>query len=427
MGISSYAVGLVPLSFPLSPHKIRAISVLGSGILVGTAIIVIIPEGVSMLYSIPGIEDSAETQHSHDTAEKRSLPYYPSSYQSASSNIENDPIHLFARHGGDGDHTGKRGQVGLSLIMGFLFMYLIDKMPLLIAAFSQLFHSLPFSSSSSRGSSFAPLASIDMSSFRNSIIGGITSRTSPGNSNSPNNPNTPLSSNPVTPSSLENGTADLPRISVGARPSGNPPYSHHHRTDSLLSPTGEDPSDPTMQATKPKSTAFGLVIHAVADGIALGASIASGDSSIEAIVFLAIMIHKAPASFGLAAVVLQAEGVQQAKRTLGMFAAAAPFGALLTYAIISFLGESDGVLIQWWTGILLLFSGGTFLYVAVHVMQELDNNGSHGASATGELDGLHGGPATPYNSVNSDATGGADALLGIIGMLLPVLTLFVPE
>lgn len=370
MGISSYAVGLVPLSFPLPAPKVRAISILGSGILVGTALVVIIPEGISMIYRMAShLEDSHELPTSSD------IP-------------ENDMIRLTIRHGGT--DSGPRAQVGLALLLGFIFMYIIEKLSFLIAAFSELFSAILPSSRSSSGS----FTSIDMSTIRNNIFGGISSR---------------VSSAPATPSTPAN-------LEAGNSVSGTrSPYSHHHRTDSIIQSNGTDGS-PTPDSSNTSSTALGLVIHAIADGIALGASIASGDSSVEAIVFLAIMIHKAPASFGLSAVVLQTDGVQGAKRTLALFAAAAPVGAILTYFIIVFLGSSDTELINWWTGILLLFSGGTFLYVAVHVMQELDQ-AQHGTHGEQEI----------YHSTNTTVTDGADALLGIIGMLLPLLTLFVPE
>ena len=47
--------------------------------------------------------------------------------------------------------------------------------------------------------------------------------------------------------------------------------------------------------TKPKATwtaTLGLVVHAAADGIALGAASATSRFNIELIVFMAIMLHK---------------------------------------------------------------------------------------------------------------------------------------
>ena len=63
------------------------------------------------------------------------------------------------------------------------------------------------------------------------------------------------------------------------------------------------------------------------------------------------------------------------RRALAIFAASAPLGAILTYAIIGMLGshlEQHGDAAQtlkWWTGELLTVSGGTFLFVATHVMK----------------------------------------------------------
>ncbi|KAF5101912.1 hypothetical protein D0Z00_000567 [Geotrichum galactomycetum] len=165
-----------------------------------------------------------------------------------------------------------------------------------------------------------------------------------------------------------------------------------------LSPTSPVAASGLHQHDSVKSTSVGLVIHALADGIALGASVATENSALEAIIFLAIMVHKAPAAFGLAAVVLQAGGVSRAKKTLAIFSLSAPIGAILTYLVITILGSSDTALIQWWTAILLIFSGGTFLYVAVHVMQESGN-----VSSLVEL------------------------MVSVGGMLVPLLTMFMPD
>lgn len=49
-------------------------------------------------------------------------------------------------------------------------------------------------------------------------------------------------------------------------------------------------------------------MHSAADGIALGAASADGSGTLEIIVFMAIMLHKAPAAFGLASFLLS-EGI----------------------------------------------------------------------------------------------------------------------
>lgn len=112
------------------------------------------------------------------------------------------------------------------------------------------------------------------------------------------------------------------------------------------------------------STTLGLVIHAAADGIALGAS--STIPSISFIIFFAITIHKAPAAFGLTSVLLkQGLGKRRIRAHLIAFSLAAPIGALITWALIRVLGgaaeTSHPLSMRFWTGVILIFSGGTFL------------------------------------------------------------------
>jgi zinc transporter 9 len=109
-----------------------------------------------------------------------------------------------------------------------------------------------------------------------------------------------------------------------------------------------------------------LVIHSFADGIALGASSAA-PSSVGVIVFAAIMVHKAPAAFGLTAALLKQGLNKRAVRThLLLFSLAAPLGAIMTWLFIKTLAgqgfdTSDASHGQFWTGVALVFSGGTFL------------------------------------------------------------------
>lgn len=51
MATASFLVGLLPLSFSMSQSRLRLIATLGVGVLVGTSLTVIIPEGVDTLYS----------------------------------------------------------------------------------------------------------------------------------------------------------------------------------------------------------------------------------------------------------------------------------------------------------------------------------------------------------------------------------------
>lgn len=51
-------------------------------------------------------------------------------------------------------------------------------------------------------------------------------------------------------------------------------------------------------------------MHAAADGVALGAAATTSHADVEIIVFLAIMLHKAPAAFGLVTFLLH-EGIDR--------------------------------------------------------------------------------------------------------------------
>jgi zinc transporter 9 len=149
-----------------------------------------------------------------------------------------------------------------------------------------------------------------------------------------------------------------------------PPY--HISLDNLGSGLRRNPS-PSREglldagSTSSRSHSFatttGLVIHAAADGIALGAS--TSDTGLSFIIFLAIMVHKAPASFGLTSVLLK-QGVSSrtARAHLVVFSLAAPFGAMATFLFVRIMGSgssTDESATLWRTGMLLLFSAGTFL------------------------------------------------------------------
>ena len=128
---------------------------------------------------------------------------------------------------------------------------------------------------------------------------------------------------------------------------------------------------------------LGLVVHAAADGIALGAAATTNQTDVEMIVFLAIMLHKAPASFGLVTYLLH-EGLERGriKKHLLIFSLAAPSAALLTFMMLQARGSGSLDTIAA-TGLAMLFSAGTFLYVAtVHVLPEVTSLGhSHGGAA----------------------------------------------
>ncbi|XP_058451149.1 zinc transporter ZIP9-B [Malaya genurostris] len=236
MLIGSYISGSIPLVVTLSEEKLKNVSIFGAGLLVGTALTVIIPEGIRSLYDESNLE-------------------------AKSMGTSMAPNH---KHSAD-EHSST---IGLSLVLGFVFMMLVDQ---------------------------------------------VSSRRKEG-------------------SNERNLTATI-----------------------------------------------GLVVHAAADGVALGAAATTSHSDVEIIVFLAIMLHKAPAAFGLVSFLLH-EGIerQRIRKHLLIFSLSAPLLTILTYfGIGSEQKETLESLNA--TGIAMLFSAGTFLYVAtVHVLPELTHNTGHG-------------------------------------------------
>lgn len=88
------------------------------------------------------------------------------------------------------------------------------------------------------------------------------------------------------------------------------------------------------------------------------------------------MLHKTPSAFGLTAFLLH-EGCST--RTIRshslLFSMSAPLSSILTYLVLAANPSDDPVTVLRWTGILLLFSAGTFLYVStVHILPEIYSN-----------------------------------------------------
>lgn len=288
-----YVGGSLPLSVSLSEAKLHMVTVLGSGLLVGTALAVIIPEGVHALY------DGGEHQHEHEHHHENTV--LPTTSQTTNAGG-------FLPNLGTMPEVEPHAFIGFSLCLGFIFMLLIDH-----------------------------------------CFGG-----------------------------------------------------HSHTPDV---------ENNTRQRSGNFTTTIGLVVHAAADGIAMGAAVVSSKPDVELIIFVAIMLHKAPAAFGLTTFLLH-EGMQRnrIRRHLFIFSMAAPIMALLTYGGLSQSGKELFSSVNG-TGIAMLFSAGTFLYVAtVHVLPETRN--------------LNHSPST--GAENSEGNGHehskrTDLILLITGIVCPLI------
>ncbi|KAH8269776.1 hypothetical protein KR018_001477 [Drosophila ironensis] len=275
MLVGSYLAGSIPMLMKLSEEKLKSVTVLGAGLLVGTALTVIIPEGIRSLYT-----GSANTHQI-----RPELDYSQT--------------------------------IGLSLVLGFVFMMMVD----------------------------------------------VSQRRNVGND--------------------KKNTATL---------------------------------------------TLGLVVHAAADGIALGAAATTSHQDVEIIVFLAIMLHKAPAAFGLVTFLLHEKiDRQQIRKHLALFSISAPLLTLLTFFGIG-QEQKETLHSVNATGIAMLFSAGTFLYVStVHVLPELTQGRNHQMAQsdyrlleesrntdTNDTNGTNSIPSLKYSEL----------LIMICGALLPLIITF---
>lgn len=99
MLIGSYLAGSIPLIVNLSEGKLKKITVLGAGLLVGTALAVIIPEGIRSL--------ATESPHKHE--------------------IHANSAHPISQVEIEEPHGDPMAVIGVSLVLGFVFMLLVDQ------------------------------------------------------------------------------------------------------------------------------------------------------------------------------------------------------------------------------------------------------------------------------------------------------------
>lgn len=370
MLIGSFLAGSVPLAFKLSETRLRYLSALSVGLLMGTALLIIIPEGVETLYSAQELASSASTlsakgssiqarhmptawQHGnmapaewgHVTLDRRAPPPDDDTINQYGSKVgindDMDEVEVkpkgVVEHGmqaSDGHETSAHQYIGLALVLGFAIMFLIDQIS-----------SLHMHGSSSNGHpTTTPIEFTELN----------------------------LMLEAVEEEDEEDLEDELEQQHDEDTDNITTPVNKHNLTRRDLSPTSRFRHAASKGPSQMTPT-VGLVVHAAADGIALGAS--ARHPHLSFVIFFAIMIHKAPSAFALTTVLMN-EGFMRARirRHLFVFSMAAPVGAILTYAALLFSGNPDDQNMAWWTGMLLIFSGGTFLYVAMHVMEEVKNH-----------------------------------------------------
>lgn len=267
MLIGCYIAGIIPLSITLSEDKLKSVTVFGAGLLVGTALAVIIPEGINAMYT------SGDHSHHHESHSKETEKHTATGHEHHEHHHSTMDVHSL---------------IGITLVSGFIFMLIVDQ------------------------------------------IGGA--------------------------------------------------HAHAHAP-------ADTEAGQTLQQNRNRITAtLGLVVHAAADGIALGAATVLAHTHLTMIVFIAIMLHKMPAAFGLVSFLLH-EGFERnrIRKHLLVFALAAPVLAVFTYVILS-QRSVESLHDTKTTGIAMLFSAGTFLYVAtVHVLPEVSSSKTQHSNPDGSV------------------------------------------
>ncbi|GAA5849603.1 hypothetical protein JCM8547_000508 [Rhodosporidiobolus lusitaniae] len=353
----------LPLYLRLSPKAVNAVSTFSTGLLVGAALTIVIPEGVSAVF------ESSE-------------------HGGAGPGRDDD---------GHGEHGGNAGWIGAALLAGFVLMYMIDSLH-----GHDSYSSHPSSSPSSHTHnhhrphrpSYRPtpshLAELEPLS-RN--------RSRDSNEYAPGSRPHTRESSPSRPSSPAEWDEEA---GSGLNPPARPGMGLRSRT-SFANSIGEDADTLITADASSVSTVIGLLAHSLADGISLGASSLASSStssssvssvsfvttavegdSLQLIIFLAIILHKAPTAFALSSLLSSSPSTSPAfvRRALALFSLAAPAGALATYLLLTVLGKKGGGL-EWWTGLTLVFSGGTFLFVATHAVREQEKKVTKAAGEEG--------------------------------------------
>jgi len=271
LGAASFGIGVLPLSLNFTGAGLAGLSAVGTGLLLGAALGIIIPEGV---------ETTA------------------------------------AAYAGNEFPTSK---IALSLLVGFILMLVVEQS---VASHAQ-------------------------------------------------GPSNALGAKIIQSRSDVQFDADVDDIELGASPRAAE-FSPAERSRSMTSREGRKEAVPLT---------VGLFIHGLADGLALGVSALSDSqaehtSELSLVVFMAILIHKAPTTIAFTTSLLSTPLPRsEIKKYIAVFASSTPLGALASYALFYILGAGTAGDMS---GLALLVSGGSFMYVAT-VLQPVSDH-SEGAS-----------------------------------------------
>ncbi|KNE55193.1 hypothetical protein AMAG_01110 [Allomyces macrogynus ATCC 38327] len=408
MFVGSFGAGMLPLYVPLSESGMQLMNVFGAGMIVGTALVVILPEGVETLLSAERNESAAMLHDRPPTSTPPvGHPFVPEYRKRSpweaegSARISSDAVQVIRRgdnsavekeprhqpgpgsshvsgtrssgsdhppsgthdvdlddrmphpseraghgqrsdHDHHGDHadghaesdvhrSGVANMIGPALLSGFMLMFIIEQVQSAWFVHDHL-----------------PLPQRDTLYSAN---------------------DDPIR-RPDSPASDE--------LTVLHRSDHLHHHHAHHSAHRPASIAATDMLATSAQTHSKMAATIGMIIHSISDGVAMGAASATDQSTLEMVVFFAILLHKGPSAFGLSTFLLRNGHLprHRVRYHLLAFAAAAPLAAMTTFLALSQGSPANPDMaaahVAQWTGILLLFSAGSFIYVAtVHVLPEV--------------------------------------------------------
>ena len=245
MFIAAFGFGYLPLNLDLSSKRVMQFTAIGAGVLISSAFLVVIPEGMEI---IEGHEEHEEGEHDEEEGEDHAEEEgEEEGEEEEEGHAEEEGEHS------EEEHAVEPSVLGMAILVGFVVMLILE-------------------------------------------IFGL-------------------------------------------------PHAVHHDEDKDLLGI---------------SATVGLIMHAAADGLAIGASVSSSTET-GLIVFVAIMLHKGPAAFGLASFLEHIKlEKQKSQLYLLIFALSSPIMAIVTFFALkdTSLATDENI------GLALMFSAGTFIYVA---------------------------------------------------------------
>ena len=351
MFIGAFSAGNLPIMINMSQKQLNSVNALGCGLLLGTALAVIIPEGIETLYATNNFQFD---DHLNDKSIIKNNNF--NNHDENDHKYDINEIHDSHKHEHEHGHVHGQEQektiIGVALLAGFMLMLIVDSLEC-CGGMHLHQHNDDIDKKHYLGNHNHSHSKSEIGHIQASNCGKIDS---------------------IALNDLDDTK---------------------HSSNSNKFSSGKFTNLISSSRNKQTTVTIGLIIHCLADGLALGSAKAStamahkqdadknpvvseGSSNLDFVVFMAIMLHKVPAAFSYA-VYLRSTGLGRSaiRKTLVLFASSAPIGALVSFPLLQpglLVEEKNNHLM---IGFFILFSGGTFLYIAaVHILQEIKESSS---------------------------------------------------